>query len=60
MYKILYIINKNVKKSQKLKVPFNFHVDYFAINKEVINIDIHGLNKIYSQFKKIFKKTSRY
>ena len=50
MYKILYIINKNVKKSQKLKVPFNFHVDYFTMNKEVINIDIHGLNKIYSQF----------
>ena len=50
MYKILYIINKDVKKSQKLKIPFNFHVDYFTMSKEVINIDIHGLNEIYSQF----------
>ena len=50
MYKILYITNKDMLKCPKIKVPLNFQVDFFTMKKEVINIDIHGLSEIYSQF----------
>ncbi len=50
MYKILYITNKDVSRYPKIKVPINFSIDYFTLKKEAINLDIHKLGKIYSQF----------
>lgn len=50
MYKILYITNKDLKKSPKLTIPLNFDVDYYILKDNLTNLDIHEFVEIYSQF----------
>lgn len=50
MFKVLFITNKDIIKCPKIRVPLNFHLDFFTMKRETVNINIKGLREIYSQF----------